>query len=173
MCPFEFLTKLPHKMLCKGGICVKKLFMIFAFIILMLALFKANIFEFEDVVSVEKTVRCTQDDIEWMLQVYSNGEVAIAPMGDLPTNVVVPTNIDGHTITKISDYAFSGYKNLKTVELPSPIQDVGNYAFWDCENLVSVVFEEKQIRIKENAFTGCSKKLIEKVNTTNPNIIWS
>ena len=152
---------------------MKKLFLIFALIILLIALFKANIFEFDDVISVEKTMRCTNEGIEWMLQVYSDGTASISPMSDLPANLIVPSSIDGYTITKISDYAFSGYKNLKTIEFGETISEVGDYAFWDCENLVSVVFASKNIDIKENAFAGCSEKLIERIEKANPTIHWS
>lgn len=152
---------------------MKKLFLIFALTILLIALVKANIFEFEDVVSVEKTLRCTYQETEWMLQVYSDGTAAISPMGDLPANLVVPSSIEGYTITKVSDYAFSGYKNLKTIEFGETICEVGNYAFWDCETLVSVVFTSKKVEIKENAFTGCSEKLIDRIEKANQNIHWS
>lgn len=152
---------------------MKKLFLIFIFIIFMVALFKANIFEFEDIISVDKTIRCSYSDSEWMLQVYSDGSAAISPIGELPQNVIVPSEIDGYVVTKVADYAFSGYKNLKTIEFGETITEIGNYAFWDCKSLVSVTFGADGLEIKENAFMGCSEKLIEKVKTANPKLIWN
>ena len=152
---------------------MKKLFLIFIFIIFMVALFKANIFDFEDVILVEKTIRCSYSDSDWMLQVYSDGSTAISPIGDLPLNVIIPSEMDGYVVTKVADYAFSGYKDLKTIEFGKTITEIGNYAFWDCKSLVSVTFGADDLEIKENAFMGCSEKLIEKVKNAHPDAIWS
>lgn len=154
-------------------IFVKKMFLILLLFVLVFALFKANIFDFEEHLSIKETVRCQHEDVEWMLQIYSNGDVSIQPMSNVPVNVIIPKQIGEYRITHIADYAFSGYKNIKTIECPDTITHVGDYAFWDCESLVSIVFPEKKITIDESAFTGCNEALIKKIKKANPNAIWS
>lgn len=151
---------------------MKKMFLILVLFILVFALFKANIFDFEEHLSIKETIRCEHENVEWMLQIYSNGNVSIQPMGSVPVNVIIPDQIGEYTITHIADYAFSGYKNIKTIECPDTVNYIGDYAFWDCQNLVSIVFSDEDIIINESAFTGCNESLIKKVKKLNPNIAW-
>ena len=42
------------------------------------------------------------------------------------------------SLTAISEYAFSGCKNLETLALPGAVKDICSYAFLDCEKLTSI-----------------------------------
>lgn len=152
---------------------MKKMFLILALFVLVFALFKANIFDFDDHVSIKETIRCEHNNVEWMLQIYSNGNISIQPMGSVPVNVIIPAQIGEYTVTQIADYAFSGYKNIKTIECPDTVTYIGDYAFWDCQNLASIVFSDKNITINESAFTGCNASLIKKLKKINSNVTWN
>ena len=46
----------------------------------------------------------------------------------------------------------------------SQIDEIGNYAFYMCKNLVEIEgLEDKKIYIGNNAFNGCSKSIINKI----------
>jgi hypothetical protein len=134
---------------------------------------KIGFFDFEIPIKVDTTIRVTENNIDWMVQLYENGDVAIQPIGDLPNNVIIPLQIEGYTITSIAEYAFSGYTEIKTVEIPETVLEIGDYAFWGCENLASVSFSNKITSLPENVFLGCSDDLIKNVKKYHPNLIWS
>lgn len=59
-------------------------------------------------------------------------------------------------ITEISSWLFSGYDNLKEIELPSSLKEIGNNAFiYDC-SLERVSFPDGLKYIGQEAFKSCS-----------------
>ncbi len=63
---------------------------------------------------------------------------------DLPDNV-----------TKIREYTFAHCRNLKTVDF-GDVEEVQEYAFWDCTSLESASFSASLEEIAEYAFYGCT-----------------
>ena len=53
--------------------------------------------------------------------------------------VLIPRYIKGVEITKLSDNAFKSNINIKKVNMPL-VTFIGNYAFYECTSLVSVIF---------------------------------
>ena len=49
---------------------------------------------------------------------------------------------DEYTVTSIGDDAFRSRWPLESVEIPSSVTSIGNYAFYDCRSLETVTFEE-------------------------------
>ncbi len=62
--------------------------------------------------------------------------------------------------TKISNYAFSGCKDLKTVVLPSSVTNIGRDAFCRCRKLTSISIPNTVKSIEPCTFFGC-KSLID------------
>lgn len=63
-----------------------------------------------------------------------------------------------HPQTKhISDYAFSGCKNLAIMDIPSGVTTIGACAFQSCSSLTSITIPESVTGIAYSAFSGCSK----------------
>ena len=69
------------------------------------------------------------------------------------TSVTIPS-----TVQKISDYAFWGMKNLKTVNIPSngSLLEIGENAFGYCSSLTSITIPKKVGKIGAGAFINCS-----------------
>lgn len=72
-------------------------------------------------------------------------------------SVSIPATIEYkgaiYNVTYIDEYAFEGNEGLTEIIIPSSIQSIGEYAFKDCKNLVSIVWNAK----KCNNFTEQSK----------------
>ncbi len=75
--------------------------------------------------------------------------------GEAVENLVIP---DG--VTKIGDYAFYGYKNLKSVCLPDSVISIGKEAFLLCSNITDITLANGITAIGESAFFGCGIKNI-------------
>lgn len=67
-------------------------------------------------------------------------------------------------LTTIGNYAFYNCQNLNDVTLPSTVTGIGNYAFYKCSNMKEVIFEEdsKLEQIGDDAFSYCT--LIEEIS---------
>ena len=70
----------------------------------------------------------------------------------LGRNIVVP---DG--VTKIDNFCFDGFGNLRTVILPNSLLAIGNYAFSECKRLREVKLPFSLRMIGQGAFTQCNK----------------
>ena len=74
------------------------------------------------------------------------------------TFVYIPDHIDGYPVTKIGDYAFSGYgqkvTNMK-LRLPSTLKEIGQYAFYECSSLENAELPDGLKSIGSYAFGRC------------------
>ena len=61
-------------------------------------------------------------------------------------------------ITAIGNSAFNAPNNLSTITIPNGVTSLGNYAFFDCTGLTSVIFEAVSVleTIGISAFYGCA-----------------
>ena len=76
----------------------------------------------------------------------------------LPATLVIPSTVNGKTVTSIRYEAFSNCTNLTSVTIPSTVISIGLSAFSDCSALTSVTFADasKLTSIGKNAFSGCT-----------------
>ena len=70
--------------------------------------------------------------------------------------LVIPEIYNGYRITSIYAKAFQGC-GLTKVEIPNTIEIIGNEAFADCVDLVSVKFSNRLKVIGNRAFHNCTK----------------
>lgn len=71
---------------------------------------------------------------------------------ELTGDLVIP-----NTITLIPSYAFYGCENLISVTIPHSVTSIGDYAFSSCRKLTSIIIPDSITTIGGNAFSGCSK----------------
>ena len=65
-----------------------------------------------------------------------NGQAEICGVSPEPwESVDIPTELDGHEVVAIGDYAFFDCDNLNNVTIPDGISRIGSQAFGDCDNL--------------------------------------
>lgn len=84
------------------------------------------------------------------------GTVVITKYLGNDAEVVIPSEIDGKTVTLIDDDAFRNNENLKSVKLPDTLIGIGVEAFAFCKSLESVNIPEG-IKDFSPAFRGCEK----------------
>ena len=68
-------------------------------------------------------------------------------------DIVIPSTIDGHTVTGIGSQAFMGCKNLTSVSIPNTVTAIGDGAFYDCTNMTSAVIPNAVTSIGNSAFS--------------------
>lgn len=96
---------------------------------------------------------------------YSDEEVTILRQISNKKDVVIPSKIDGKTLTTIGKYAFYQYNKIlcfttktskmKTLKLPETLKTISEYAFFQCDELEELVIPQSVDTVKEMAFTGC------------------
>ena len=79
----------------------------------------------------------------------------------------IPAELDGHPVTSIGDFAFGNCWNLVSVTIPDGIVSIGAMAFGNCFRLESVSIPDSLVSIGSNAFR--SERLTEiKVSPEHP-----
>ena len=72
------------------------------------------------------------------------------------TEISLPSNINGLTVTAIGDSAFRWKRNLTRVVIPDSVIRIGNEAFGTCDSLTNVVLGTGLTQIGDSAFNECS-----------------
>ena len=93
---------------------------------------------------------------DWEYNLLEDGTVEIAGYKGEETELEIPGEIDGKSVTNIRNYAFVGYKNLISITIPKSVQNIGYSAFWCCSKLTSVTIPEGVMSIKDGTFEDCS-----------------
>lgn len=58
------------------------------------------------------------------------------------TDLVIPSEVNGYTVTSIAKNTFNGDRNLVSVVMPNTITSVGENAFYHCTNLASITLSK-------------------------------
>ena len=73
------------------------------------------------------------------------------------STISIPDKIDGHPVTMIYYYVFSGLENTKTINIPDSVKVIGAEAFAWCENLQTINIPTSVTTIDAAAFAGNNK----------------
>ncbi len=97
------------------------------------------------------------DDGLWMYVIYEDtGEVSVTCQDTEIVNAVIPSKIDGYTITMIEARCFDQNEYLETVEIPNTITSIEDWAFYGCTNLQEINIPSSVVTIKWEAFYNCA-----------------
>ena len=98
-----------------------------------------------------------QDGILYVIN--DNDEVVITDCSDSidKSTISIPDKIDGHPVTMIYYYVFSGLENTKTINIPDSVKVIGAEAFAWCENLQTINIPTIVTTIDAAAFAGNNK----------------
>ncbi|MBO5787849.1 MAG: leucine-rich repeat domain-containing protein, partial [Bacteroidaceae bacterium] len=76
-------------------------------------------------------------------------------LGDA-TELTLPTEYNGKSVTSIGSYAFYKCSSLTSIVIPNSVTSIGDSVFSDCTGLTSVVIPSSVTRIGDSAFSGCT-----------------
>ena len=106
------------------------------------------------------------EDAQWSLEngvlyIYGSGRMnSYGRAGDVPWAQVrdqIELVYFDRDITNVGQYAFYGCENLKDVSLPDLLDDIGQYSFSLCGHLTSVLIPDGAKTIKGHAFASCGE----------------
>ena len=72
------------------------------------------------------------------------------------TELTVPEEIDGHTVSSIGDYGFAKCSTLKSITIPKNIKTIGKYAFDGCTGLINATIPTTVSSVGDYAFNNCT-----------------
>ncbi|MCD7950033.1 MAG: leucine-rich repeat domain-containing protein [Erysipelotrichaceae bacterium] len=99
----------------------------------------------------------TSEDGNYMYTILDDGTIEIYIYNGDEANVVIPSTIDGYTVTSIDEYAFEYCSTLVSVVIPNTVTTIEHAAFFGCENLTSVTIPNSVTYIGGYAFAYCTK----------------
>ena len=71
------------------------------------------------------------------------------------TEVKIPSEIDGVTVTGIGAEAFMSCQKIKSIVIPDTVKTIGEYAFHGCLSLSGITLGKSVESIGERAFNNC------------------
>ena len=89
--------------------------------------------------------------------VLGNNSVEITKYTGQETELEIPSEIDGKTVTSIGSGAFSGCSRLTSIKIPSSVTSIAHSAFRSCSRLTSIKIPSNVKSIGDFAFYGCSR----------------
>ena len=97
----------------------------------------------------------THEDLTYTI--LDDGTVEISKCKDREIDtVVIPSEIDGKTVTSIGAECFYECKSLESVTIPDSVTNIGDYAFGVCKSLKSITIPESVNYIGNLAFISCT-----------------
>lgn len=73
-----------------------------------------------------------------------------------PTDLIIPSEINGYTVTSIGNNAFYTCNNFTgDVVIPSTVTEIGEYAFYGCTGISTMVLNEGLTEIPRYCFGAC------------------
>ena len=99
---------------------------------------------------------------EYVFKVYAetkydeDGGIILTKYTGAEKEVRIPAEHAGHPVVGL-DRTFRKRDDIVSVIIPNGVREIGEQAFFYCENLVSVTIPASVTAIREQAFRGCSK----------------
>ena len=106
-------------------------------------------------------VELTADN--FVVDILDDGTAMLTQYSGEAESVVIPSEVDGMTVTVIGEDAFVNHEELKSVVIPDTVVEIRNQAFFNCWNLDNVVMSKNIEVIGEYAFSSLGE--IELPNT--------
>ena len=116
----------------------------------------------------EEAEALTSGDYEYTLN--DDGSASITDYSGKAEALIVPAELDGHSISSIGDGAFSGCYALTTITLPDSVTSIGDYAFNGCDSLPTITLPDSVTTIGANPFTYCKQLTQITVSPDHPTL---
>ena len=86
---------------------------------------------------------------------YKTGRATLSVANKDAIDIIIPSEIEGFTVTVIRNDAFAGCVSLQTVSMPKTVEAINAYAFRGCSSLKSITIPDSVKSIGNGAFAGC------------------
>ncbi len=93
---------------------------------------------------------------DYMYNVLGDGTVKIFRYMGNAEELLIPSTLDGKSVTSIGMSAFYNCSSLKSINIPDSVTYIEAGAFENCSNLTSVSISNNMISIAGKAFNNCS-----------------
>lgn len=86
----------------------------------------------------------------------NNDEITITTYSGTDEELEVPSEIDGKSVVKIGQCAFSNCYNLEKIDISDSVESIGEYAFNGCTKLKNINIPDSVRNISKGAFNFCT-----------------
>lgn len=86
----------------------------------------------------------------------NDGTIKLKAYNGTDKEVVIPSSLDGKTVTIIDNKAFAGKTSIESITIPNTVESIGDYAFINCTSLRSVILPENLVTLQLGLFKNCS-----------------
>ena len=108
--------------------------------------------------TIEPSSEQVAEDKTFVYHLTDDGTATIMSCtGDMPEEVVIPSEVKEHQVTGISSGIFEGNITLKKITIPEGFTQIGSKAFKNCLNLETVILPDSVSLIGNSAFSNCRK----------------
>jgi len=76
--------------------------------------------------------------------------------GELSGDITIPATLGGYPVTEIGEYAFFNCTNITSVIVPDSIVSIGEGSFLNCTSLTNITLPDTLSSIGKLAFDGCT-----------------
>lgn len=96
-----------------------------------------------------------------------NGTLSVSGLADpgkknTITEIVIPSEVNGKSVTAVGYYAFSGCESLTSITLPAGVTSIDTGAFDSCKNLANITIPDSVISISFYTFDESLKNVYYK-----------
>ena len=70
-------------------------------------------------------------------------------------DILIPENFCGYHVTAVSQNAFSGCEQIKSISFPETITVIGERAFYECRSIETITLPKNLVEIGAGAFSCC------------------
>ena len=88
--------------------------------------------------------------------VKEDGTIEIIGTTTTSTELTIPVEINGITVSSVGDYGFSECTTLNSITIPANIKTIGKYAFQKCTGLVNATIPATVDSVGDYAFYNCT-----------------
>ena len=88
--------------------------------------------------------------------VKEDGTIEIIGTTTTSTELTIPVEINGITVSSVGDYGFSDCTTLNSITIPANIKTIGKYAFQKCTGLVNATIPATVDSVGDYAFYNCT-----------------
>lgn len=87
--------------------------------------------------------------------------------------IVVPSQIEGYPVSRITRKAFLNKKHLYSVALPESIEEIGDWAFANCVGLTEISLPKREVRFGRAVFKNCGnlKRIVTGACNEEPELL--